>query len=609
MAWRVFTALCVVATAVVAAEIFRSLWTVFMAGGFADDHVNYTNMIWNSGHGAPFRMFVSGNYLQNHLSFSLIPIGFLYHLWDHPFLLPAFQWLLMCAGLFTLLAAARRLRLPTPTLAALGLFFIGCVLAQRPLVNSFHGTTTYFLLVPWLYYTLRFCKGWAILPLALLLGIREDAFLCVLPMLAHAAWRDRSISATALLGLAISYGLFALLWLFPHINGIDIFARRSEIARPDRLFATWHGTGLKLRWQAALLWAPPILLFIRRRGTAAWLYPSIAILTALFSNFARQYALQIHYPAPVLTTLAIGLVESSAGARAALKPGSRDTTNLRAVALVCIMVVAHVYWGYIRTGGHNGSQYRFLDPEGPVRLHAGRSVPKDGILVTGRKLASYTANRRDLILWQTFDPDKTQPDIFFERIRRFKYLLDGDVLQRVRNGSFGIVYYDSAYAVAQRGAATDKNDEFLALCDNMDNTLFIANSRSESCENRHDPGVGIVRFWEGDGSRAPISVSHGSSMVLSPGRYRVHIRYRAETPRRTVRKSWGQFGVFPSGRDDPFALVPIDEISEPGGRYREQIVAFTNPKEGPVEFRVIGADAPLWVLSARFEAEQEQPDT
>lgn len=458
MAWRVFTALCVVATAVVAAEIFRSLWTVFMAGGFADDHVNYTNMIWNSGHGAPFRMFVSGNYLRNHLSFSLIPIGFLYHLWDHPFLLPTFQWLLMSAGVVILVAAAVRLSIPTPTVAALSLFFVGYVLAQRPLVNSFHGTTSYFLLIPWLYYTLRFCKGWAILPLALLLGIREDAFLCVLPMLAHAAWRDRSISATALLALAICYGLFALLWLFPHLNEISIFARRSEIARPDRLFATWHGTGLTLRWKAALLWAPPILLFLRRRGAAVWLYPSIAIITALFSTFARQYALQIHYPAPVLTTLAIGLVESSAGARAALKPGSRDTTNLRAVALVCMMVVAHLYWGYIRTGGHNGSQYRFLDPEGPVRLHAGRSVPKDGVLVTGRKLASYTANRRDLILWQTFDPDKTQPDIFFERIRRFKYLLDGDIVQRIRKGSFGIVYYDSAYAVAQRGAATDNTN-------------------------------------------------------------------------------------------------------------------------------------------------------
>lgn len=325
-------------------------------------------------------------------------------------------------------------------------------------------------------------------------------------------------------------------------------------------------------------------------------------------NFPRQYGLQIHYPAPVLTTLAVGIVESAANARVALKPGARDTTNLRAVLLVGLVVIAHIFWGYIRTGGHSGLQYHDLDPEGAIRLHASHAVPKEGVLITTRKLASYTANRRDITFLGKYDPNKIQPDVVFERVRRIRGIMDGELLQNIRNESFGVVYYDTDYFVAQRNGPTGRNKDFLFMIDNAASILWLVNSSSEGGDNLYDPGVGLVRHWEGDGSRAPITVSYNARLNLPAGNYTAHILYRAEKPRRVVRDSWGQFGVFPLGRDEALAAAPIEKISGERGVYREQTLDFANPTEGPVEFRVIGADAPLWLLSARFEARPLKTD-
>lgn len=603
MAWSIFAGLCMLATAGVLAETLRALWSAFMSGGGMGDGTMYTNMLWNSGHGSPFRFYVTNNYLGKHLSFTLVPIGFLFHVWDHPFLLYAVQWLLLlCGGLAILIAAAVRLKLPMPAIGAVSLFFAGYVLTQRVMLSAFHGSHTYYLLIPWLYYTLRFRKAWAILPLALLLGVREDAFLIALPILAHAAWRDRSKGAAALLGLAICYGIFALVWLFPHINGLSITEKRGEIPGIGNLFATWHDEGLTLRARALLLWAPPLLLFIRKKATAVWLYPSIPILISLFSEFWRQFGLFDHYAAPIVTTLAVGIVDSSASARAQLPANGRDTTSLRAVALVVVTIAAHIPLGIVRTGAHNAPRYRFVPPEARAQLAAASFLPKDGVLVTDVQLAPFCANRRDLLTWSQLDEEKLPFDIVFGRMRKIFGLRDGSILQGIRDGGYGVVYFDTQSFIVQRGGPTNKNAELLSAYDDRARILYAANSRQQAGDDVFEANEGFVRHWIGDRSRGPVNICHGKSVSLPPGRYAVTIRYRAEQPQRNVRNSWGTFAVFRPGESAPLVEAPIERVIEPGNAYRNQIIEFTNAEAGQIEFRIDAADAPLWVLSAKFES-------
>ena len=86
------------------------------------DYGVYTNWIWNSGQGDFFRVLVDRSYLKTHLSFSLVPVGLLFRLWDHPFLLALFQWFLLIAGAGMLGAALRR-RGASAMLTAAFLFF------------------------------------------------------------------------------------------------------------------------------------------------------------------------------------------------------------------------------------------------------------------------------------------------------------------------------------------------------------------------------------------------------------------------------------------------------------------------------------------------------
>lgn len=600
--WHVFTALCFIATAVALAETLRALWAAFMSGGGMGDGVMYTNMMWNSGHGEPFRFYVTDNYLRNHLSFTLVPLGYLFRIWDHPFLLYALQWfLLLGGGLTILVAAAFRLRISRVAVGAVALFFVGYVLTQRVMLSAFHGSHTYYLLIPWLYYTLRFRKIWAIPPLVLLLGIREDAFLVVLPILAHAAWRDRSIGASSLLCLAILYGVFAMTWLFPHINGVTITERRSEISHLHNLFATWHDRGLRLRGMAFLLWAPPLIVFTRKKASAVWLYPSIPILISLFSGFWRQYGLLDHYPASVMATMAVGIVEGTASARARLPVDGRDTTAWRAVALVGLTIAAHIPLGILRTGAYNSSRYQSVHPETYASYHTAKFLPKTGILLTDLHLAPFCANRRDLLTWRNFNPEKHSFDLLFTNLKKIGALQGGEILQGIRDGTYGVIYCDNYSIILQRGAAMDKNAGMLDAYDSRARTLLTAYSASHVGDNVFEPNVGFVRYWPGDGSRGPANISHGDSLSLSAGRYNVTVRYRAGQPRRTVRDSWGVFAVFPRGQSDAIAEAPVEKIVEPDNGYREQLFEFTNPAAGLVEFRVDAADAPLWVLSARFD--------
>ncbi|MDD5708173.1 MAG: DUF2079 domain-containing protein [Kiritimatiellae bacterium] len=227
-AWRglpaLLIALCALAVLCEIAGVFSAMtWQKL-----GTDHGRYTTMIWNCAHGAPFRYEVDRSYLATHLSFSLALIGPLFRVWDHPFLLCLVQCLLLAGGAAVLWHAGRRAGLPPLWLAALACFYVAYPMAQSVVLVEFHGVGLYLLTVPWLYAALAGPKpGHAWVPLALTLGAREDAFLVVLPMLIYFAVRTRRPMAITQTVAALAYGLAALFWIYPAINGASLFAVRS----------------------------------------------------------------------------------------------------------------------------------------------------------------------------------------------------------------------------------------------------------------------------------------------------------------------------------------------------------------------------------------------
>ena len=67
-----------------ACNLIYGAWCAFTWGKFTlFDYGVYTNMIWNSAHGAPFKVLIDRSYLGTHLSFSLAILGVFFWIFDH----------------------------------------------------------------------------------------------------------------------------------------------------------------------------------------------------------------------------------------------------------------------------------------------------------------------------------------------------------------------------------------------------------------------------------------------------------------------------------------------------------------------------------------------
>ena len=608
---KAVTSLCLAGTLLSLLFLLYASWCAFSWGKYVlFDHGMYTNMIWNSGHGEPFKVLVDRSYLRTHLSYSLALIGPLFRLWDHPFLLGVCQWLLLVGGALIIWRTAVRLGLQFHATAAVLFFYTGYVFTQRTLLSEFHGLTTYHLLVPWLYYGLRFRKNMMWLPLLLILGVREDAFLFILPMLFYFAVKDRWKAGYAWGAVAVLYGAIALTVLFPYVNGFTVFARRQESLGVQQLLGTWDAAGLRRRGAALALAVLPMLPFLHRRATALWLFPSVALLTCLLSGFSRQHGLLNHYPPPVMTTLTVGILESLACSIQAFRSGkiarSADTP-VRALLLVIITLAAHLWVGFLPFGAKNRYTYSIPNPDLLLLLDAARHVPRDGVLVTSDRLAGACANRRDIYSWRQLHKRPRDVDLVLAAFNALPTLMDGEFVEGLRQGSFGVVYGNSTYVVLQRGYNPAENKRALDFLEHGDRSILVAETRRHGGGLRRTLGGRLVRYWEGDGSRGPINLSYGGAWLLQPGSYALDVEYRAKTPRRTVRDSWGRFSVHRLNMEAALAEAEIDRIETPGREFRKQTLLFEVAEPAMIEFRATGADARLWIHRATFRTLMPPP--
>jgi len=110
----------------------------------------------------------------------------------------------------------------------------------------------------------------------------------------------------------------------------------------------------------------------------------------------------------------------------------------------------------------------------------------------------------------------------------------------------------------------------------------------------------MVRYWSGDGNKAPIALSYGSYVNLAPGQYVATLYYLAKQPSHAHRRSWGQIRLVKFDNGPQITEVEIDPVETSLLSYRKQAIRFSVEESLPVEVQIIGRDARLWLYKIVF---------
>lgn len=594
LGWTVLLSVIALATAL---QLIYGAWCAmtWFKHGMAD-YGNYVNMIWNTGHGHPFKLRVDGSYLSYHLSFTLGALGLFYHLWNHAFLLALLQGLMVLGGALLLVRAALRQNLDPAVAAALAVFFIGYPFTQRLMLSDFHGVAAYYVLFPWLYYAACFHKKAAWLPWLLILGVREDAFIFALPALAYLSARDRWRGGWYLCLGGVLYGILALTVLYPWLGQAELAAQRSAFS-PQQLVLNWqHDPAQKWRYIQAFIWtALPLLTCIRLSAWPALIFPLTAYASTLVSGSYFQVEMRQHYGGPTLVCLAVGLLEAWAQARHRRGPALAQSLRWRSVALVLIVLLAHARHGLIWGGGKESSCYMQPHPEGRAAFWASRFVPPEGTLVVDHELGGFFSHRSDIQVWHRWDPEHARRDLVFGRITRLDQWAGGAVTREYAQGWYGARYFDGTFVLLEQGF-TGPDDAFIRLAlDNPGRRFAFAETQRHAGDNRYTRGATEVRYWDGNGHRTPVTIAFGHAITLPAGSWQAWVRYRMERPRRKPHKDWARFELYPLGQPDRLYEAEFDRVASPPDTFRVQAFPFELGQETRVEPRIVAGHAALWL--------------
>jgi len=562
------------------------------------DYGVYTNTIWNLSRGNGFAFLVDHDYLKTHLSFSLWFLCPLFYVWNHPMLLIVVQWLFLVGGVLILLALARRSIVPPVLIAAILFFFCAYPWTQSVMLSEFHGVSAYFLLIPWLVYCISFHKTLVILPLTIILGLREDAGLLLPLVFIYFAVRDRWKVGYVYAALSAVYSVVAITCLYPLINGRHLFDVRISEGQAFDLMDTLNFDHLRARLVASfwtMLPLTPFLIFIRRGWRPLAILPAAAWLIAMASGIPRQHMLLFHYPAALSVLVAAAMI-IACGNRSDLT--NRSVRSIITAALLCaITTVGHKFSGYLPGGRNTHHDYHSLQPDGVMTLNLAREIPREGTLVCNQHLAVFAANRKDIVTWRYWKRDEHPADLFFCDLLEFGRPDKAELADGLRRGSFGVRSMAFPFFVLERGARGELTPQVIEMIDS--HTLMVAMMTMGGGANRIVPGVGVARYWEGDGGKASFPLAHGTFLALEAGPYSVTFRYRASPPGRDVLDSWGWFSVWEQGGSEPIMRVKIDERATDS--FTQQVFRLELPAAARVEPRVEAGDAELWVVSVSFK--------
>ena len=398
-----------------AAGLMHSAWSAFTSFKFSlFDYGIYTNTVWNCGHGRLFTVLHNTSYLKTHLSFSLALLGPFFRAWDHPFLMSVIQWCFITGGAAILVIAVIKQKTPAAPALALAVFYSGYFFTQTVHLCEFHGVSAYMFVFPWLYYCLALRKNFAWMPLAILLGIREDAFIFAMPVLLYFAVKEKNRMVWAMFCATLLYGILAVFVIYPAINDKSLFARREEML-PDNIFKSLIGSREQLTDKLkAFAWTIlPAIPFLRRGRIVIPAFVAVPLFVSFDSAFEPQYSLKLHYSALIMACLGIALAETFVKGKYPRKARKKPAGPIGAVALILITCAMHLDRGYLRKGGKHKACYAQPNPAGIAVLKAARRLPREGILLAKRSLMPFCANRADIRKWKYFTRNHDMFDVVF----------------------------------------------------------------------------------------------------------------------------------------------------------------------------------------------------
>ena len=411
------------------------------------DYGVYTNMIYNCGRGDWFRVLVDRNYLNTHLSFSLALLGPLFWVWDSPLVLMVTQWVAFCGGCLCVFLACVRHGLPRVVTMAILVLYTLWPFTQSVLLSSFHGVSMYLLLLPWLYYCCSFSRRWTPLPFVLLLGLREDAFLYALPILAYVAVRDRWIAGYAYATVALAYGVVAIYGLYPWITGEALSKRRGMEVGGAQFGAILTPDGFRARRWGLLFVLLPLLALVRRGAWRACILAFLPVAISMASGYGSQYQLRNHYPAVVMAGLIVGIVVALGSDVSQRRTGAWHHPLTFAGLFLGITLWAHHADGFLAYGAQFHPRVSYPDPSGRRILEVAGRIPKEGILLVPDGIAGAFGNRPDLLGWRQYRP--ARHDVKFVFCER-RGLRDAPCQEFLAEGRFGTRYVDDLYLVLEK---------------------------------------------------------------------------------------------------------------------------------------------------------------
>jgi uncharacterized membrane protein len=578
------------ACAFFALHLLHAALAAFSAQNFLmSDYGVYTNTLYNLAHGNGFTFLVDQSYLTTHLSFSLILLTPLIWLLRTPTLLIYVQWMFLVGGCMVLFRIMQKRGVSLLLRSAILFFACAYPMTQSVMLSEFHGVSAYYLLLPWLLHEALFRRHLAVIPLAVILGLREDAGVVVLPMLVYLAVALKWRAGFILGGLAVLYAVLAVTVLYPLLNGVSLFDIRAMEASSDGILSAWDTDAMARRGRALLWLALPAIPFIvmsGRQSAAVLVFPLAALVTAMLSGMPRQHALAFHYPAPILAAMVCGVAFAARD-----RPDRQVVRYVAIAALLLVTITAHFLNGFFLGSRNAHAVYQELNARMKPLLSLARDVPREGLLVAHRKLAPYFSLRKDIMTWHYLDKEDHDIDLVVcsgkeLRSHRLTWLRDA-----VRSGAYGVSRELAPYLLIQRGAMSTVN-----VID--DPPIYAALMLSHAGSIDFDRDRGLSRYWPGWSSKAPVTLAYGIPVALKAGSYEAVFRIRVESDTPAPEKGFGSLSVHPMNRDTVLARrEAVPEESAAG--FFDLAVPFTLDADMDVEPRVTGAGARLWVLSIR----------
>jgi hypothetical protein len=570
-----------------------------------NDYGIYTNTLWNTAHGAWFRYLMDHSYLAVHLSFTLALLAPLFWLFDHPYLLAAVQSATLVGGTVLMARLLRRAGIGTLPASGLLLLFAGYPLIQQVVLCDFHGVCLYFILLPALYYTACYRRGLAWLPLVLILGLREDAGLTAIPLLAWLAGRERWKGGWLLTAAAVLYTTLACTVLYELINEVDLTGvpRRGHYFDLEGILNSFDADGLARRAKAlGWLFLPGLPWLLRgRAGLPILLFPLLGLLPLLFSLDGRVHGLAVQYPAIVQVGVWLGIVD------ALRREGPLSAPRAAALQLYFLAVVlgATAVFGVGYADDRTIGWHR--DAEGRHAEQIARRIPRTGTLLTTSSLCGYCSNRRDL---QVHLRSPGQPATVDHLFVRMGDLAQSDRLRRfLDDEAFGVAYFDFTTVILSRGASRDQVYLVRAAAQHPNRALPFYRTLPDDAVNAYDPDCGWARVWPGAPSGQTGVVAAGRAVHLPAGRHLAFVRYRTDpTQAHAEITDRGRIELHPRGLE-PLVIARDLDIGPASGDFFVLAFPFELPVATRVQPKILGGVVRLWLDQVVFlpAAEVEPP--